>query len=179
MAIIGITLVSRATILGGIPVETAYRLSGYYIGKCLSATERGEMMRYRNRAIEDLVDRVAKLRSRPQGSGYTAKCRDYIQKHFREKIYIKEIAAPLGISEGYLAKVFKRETGCSIQEYVNQVRVERAANLLVYSDKSLPAIAEYVHFPTQSYFGKIFKQMKGVTPNEYRKQNAVHEYRDE
>ena len=179
LAIVGITLVSRAAIEGGVPPETAYRLSGYYIGKCTNATERAALRHYRNQAIEDLINRVAQIRKKPQGSGYTAKCRDYVQKHFREKIYIEDIAEPMGISAGYLAKLFRKETGLSIQEYVNQVRVERAANLLIYSDKSLPAIADYVHFPTQSYFGKIFKELKGMTPNEYRRKNQVHEFSGE
>ena len=176
LAVIGITLISRAAIEGGVPPETAYRLSGYYIGKCTTATERAVLLHYRNHAIEDLVNRVSQIRKKPQGSGYTAKCKDYIQKHFREKIYIEDIAEPMGISAGYLAKLFKKETGLSVQEYVNQVRVERAANLLIYSEKSLPAIADYVHFPTQSYFGKIFKELKGMTPNEYRRQNKVNEF---
>ena len=176
VAIIAITLVSRAAIEGGVPPETAYRLSGYYIGKCSAAMERAVLLHYRNQALEDLVNRVNQIRKRPQGYGYTAKCRDYIQKHFREKIYIEDIAGPMGISAGYLAKLFRKETGLSIQEYVNQVRVERAASLLMYSDKSLPAIAEYVHFPTQSYFGKIFRELKGMTPNEFRRKNQVHEF---
>ena len=54
--------------------------------------------------------------------------------------------------------------------------MERASNLLVYSDLTLSAIAEYVHFPTQSYFGKIFKQLKGMTPNNYRKQHRTSEF---
>ena len=54
-----------------------------------------------------------------------------IRKHFREKIYVEDIASALGISEGYLSRVFKKETGGSIQDYVNQVRVNRAADLLI------------------------------------------------
>lgn len=176
LAIISVTLVSRAAIEGGLPPETAYRLSGYYIGRCAAASGQAAVMDCRSRALEDMVGRVRQLRKKPKGSGYTAKCRDYIQKHFREKIYIEDIAEPMGISAGYLAKLFKKETGFSIQEYINRVRVERAANLLVYSEMSLPAIADYVHFPTQSYFGKMFKELKGVTPNEYRRQNKVHEF---
>ena len=176
MAVVGITLISRSAIAAGMPPETAYRLSGYYISKCIAAKERSVIRQYRTRAIEDLVERVSQLSKKTQGTSYTAKSKDYIHKYFREKIYIEDIAEPLGISAGYLAKLFKKETGLSIQEYVSQVRVERAANLLIYSEMSIPAIAQYVHFPTQSYFGKVFKELKGLTPNEYRKRNRVHEF---
>jgi AraC-like DNA-binding protein len=46
--------------------------------------------------------------------------------------------------------------------------VERAANLLIYSEEELSKIAEYVNFPSQSYFGKTFKKRKGMTPKQYR-----------
>ena len=89
---------------------------------------------------------------------------------------MEDIAAPLGISADYLSRLFHREMGITIQAYINQVRVERAAELLVYSEMSLPAIAAYVHFPSQSYFGHIFKQFMGQTPNEYREANRVPEF---
>ena len=176
LATIDITLVARAAIAGGILPEEAYRLSGYYIIKCVAAKEKKAVLYYRNRSIEDFCRKLRALHQKQTGSGYTVKCKDYVHKHFREKIYIEDIAKPLGISGGYLSRLFKKETGMLIQDYINQVRVERAANLLIYSDSPLPAIAAYVHFPTQSYFGKIFKQIMGTTPNEYRKTHKVNEF---
>ena len=55
-------------------------------------------------------------------------------------------------------------------------RVERAVNLLVYSDESIPDIAEYVNFPSQSYFGRVFKERKGMTPKQYRDKNKPTEF---
>ena len=176
LAIVGITLVARAAISVGVPPATAYHASGYYITKINAAANPEAALYYRNCGIEDFCARVRETKSVPDSSEYTKRSKDYIQKHFREKIYIEDIAAPLGISAGYLARLFKKETGMLIQDYINLERVERAANLLTYSDYSLSAIANYVHFPTQSYFGKIFKQIKGVTPNTYRKQHQISEF---
>ena len=55
-----------------------------------------------------------------------------------------------------------------MQDFINEERVFRASNLLMYSDLSLSEVAEYVHFPSQSYFGKVFKQVKGMTPKAFR-----------
>lgn len=176
LAIVGITLVARAAISVGVFPAAAYQTSDYYINKINAAMNPEATLYYRNCGIEDFCAMVRKAKSVPGSSEYTEKCKDYIHKHLREKIYIEDIAAPLGISAGYLSKQFKKETGIPIQDYINLERVERAANLLIYSDYSLSAIAEYVHFPTQSYFGKIFKKIKGVTPNTYRKQNQVSEF---
>ena len=94
--------------------------------------------------------------------------KDYIRKHYREKIYLADVAEELGLSEGYLSRLFRKESDESFQDYVNRERVARASNLLLYSDFSLSQIAEYVSFPNQSYFGKMFKKYKGMTPKAFR-----------
>ena len=101
-------------------------------------------------------------------SGYTEQCRDYVYGHYREKMYLDDIADTLGISASYLSRLFKKETGQALQDFINDVRVEKAANLLIYSDESLPRIAGYVGFPSQSYFGKVFRQRMQMTPKQYR-----------
>ncbi|MCC8066683.1 MAG: helix-turn-helix transcriptional regulator, partial [Clostridiales bacterium] len=77
-----------------------------------------------------------------------------------------------------LSRLFKKETGVSIQDFINNVRVEKAANLLRYSEESLSEIAEYVNFPSQSYFGKIFRQKKQMTPKQYRELYKPTEFQE-
>ena len=178
LAIIGISLCARAAIDGGVSPESAYRLSGYYIQKCDEAQDPAHMLHHRNRAIEELAGRVAEKLDRPRISSHVERCKDYVRKHYREKIYLEDIADSLDLSPSYLSKLFKKETGECLQDFINEERVFRAANLLIYSDLSLSEIAEYVRFPNQSYFGKIFKKYKGMTPKEYRDKNRTLEYAD-
>lgn len=176
LAIIGISLCARAAIDGGISPEEGYRLSGYYIQKCDSSQDPAHLLHYRNRAIEELTVRVKQRLEKPRTSSHVERAKDYVRKHYREKIYLDDIAESIGISPTHLSKLFKRETGQCLQDYINEERVFRAANLLIYSDLSLPEIAQYVHFPTQSYFGKIFKQYKNMTPKAYRDRYRAVEY---
>lgn len=176
LAIIGISLCARSAIEGGMAPETAYRVSGYYIQKCDAAKSGAELLQYRNHAIEELTVRVRDLLGRPRTSNYIGRCKDYVRKHYREKIYLEKVAEALGISHTYLSRIFRRETGVRFQDYVTQFRVERAANLLIYSDMPLTAVAEYVHFPNQSYLGKMFKKYKGITPGEFRDRYRTVEY---
>lgn len=176
LAIIGISLCARAAIEGGIAPETAYRVSGYYIQKCDSAEMPADMLMYRNQAIEELALRVKEKSDRSRSSSYVERAQDYIRKHYREKIYLDDIADSLGLSPTYLSKLYHKETGIRIQDAINEERVFRAANLLAFSDMSIPAIASYVNFPNQSYFGKIFRQFKGMTPKKYRDRYSVKEY---
>jgi len=55
------------------------------------------MLHYRNRAVEELAGHVAEKLNKPRGSGYVERCRDYIQKHYREKIYLEDISEVLGL----------------------------------------------------------------------------------
>ena len=147
---------------------TVYRISDYYINKCDEAADPAHMLHYRNRAIEELAGRVREGLNKPRGSVYVERCRDYIRKHYRDKIYLEDMAQALDLSPSYLSRLFRKETGICIQDAINEERVYRASNLLRYSDISLTQIAHYVGFPSQSYMGKIFKQRKNMTPMAYR-----------
>lgn len=168
LAIIGIALCARAAIEGGVTPEEAYRLSGFYIRKCDECTSADALREIRDTAIGELCEQVLRHKGRPQGIGYVHRAKEYIQNHYREKLYLEDIADHVGISPSYLSRLFKQETGVRLQDYINEERVYRASNLLLYSDLTLSEISQYVHFPNQSYFGKIFKQYKNMTPKEYR-----------
>lgn len=168
LSIVAATLCARAAIEGGVMPSIAYRLSGFYINKSTACKDITQIMIYRNHAIEELAKRVREQKDKRHTSSYTEQCKDYVSGHYREKIYLEDIADALGISSSYLSRLFKKETGISLQDFINDVRVEKAANLLRYSEETLPGIAEYVNFPSQSYFGKIFKQKMKMTPKQYR-----------
>ena len=176
LAIVGIALVSRAAIEGGLSPQSAYRISGYYISKCDAQTSAAQILSMRDYAIRDLTTRVRQKQEQKHTSNYTESCKTYISRHYREKIYLEEIAEQLGISPSYLSRLFRKDTGISLQDYIVRIRVERAANLLRYSDRSLSDIAHYVNFPSQSYLGKMFLREMHMTPKEYRDRYRTAEW---
>ena len=179
LSIVAATLCARAAIEVGVMPATAYRISGFYINKSTACKDITQMLIYRNHAIEEMAKRVREQKEKRHTSSYTEQCKDYIYGHYREKIYLDDIADKLGISSSYLSRQFKKETGVSLQDFINDVRVEKAANLLVYSEESLAKIAEYVNFPSQSYLGKIFKQKLQMTPKQYRELHKPTEFYDQ
>lgn len=179
LSIVAATLCARAAIEAGVMPATAYRVSGFYINKSTACKDVTQILIYRNHAIEEMAKRVREQKEKRHTSSYTEQCKDYIYGHYREKIYLDDIADKLGISSSYLSRLFKKETGVSLQDFINDVRVEKAVNLLVYSEESLAKIAEYVNFPTQSYFGKIFKQKLQMTPKQYRELHKPTEFYDQ
>lgn len=168
VAIIGITVCSRAAIEAGVSPVTAYELSGFYISKSTAAQDPAHILHYRNRAIEDLAGRVKETKEKQRSSGYVKRCMDYVDKNFRYKIYLEDIAESLNISASYLSRLFHSETGEKLQDHISRIRVEKSLDLLLYSDMSLSEISEYVGFPNQSYYGKMFRKYMSTTPRTYR-----------
>ena len=81
---------------------------------------------------------------------------------------LSTLAAAQGLSEGYLATVFKRETGKTVSEYVREKRMKHATHLLTTTRLQIQTIALYCGIMDVQYFSKIFKKHTGKTPKEYR-----------
>lgn len=176
LVVVAATLTTRAAIEGGVSPSKAYQISDFYIQKSNHCKTVTDLIVCRNRAVEQLTREVARVRE-TKSVTYVDGAKEYVQKHYKEKIYLEDVAERLGITTTYLSRLFKRETGESFADYLIRIRVERAANLLIYSEESISYIAEYVNFPNQSYLGKMFKKVKGMTPNEYRKKYKPKEFR--
>ena len=168
LGICSITLATRAAIEGGAVPAKAYKLSDLYINKIDQCKRMTEIFEYRKRSLYDFAKLVVEERAKRANSRYTEQCKEYIRKYYHQKIYISDIAKALGISESHLSRIFKKETGESIQEYSMHMRIERAEKLLKYSEASLTEISEYLCFSSQSHFGKVFKVHKNMTPKQYR-----------
>lgn len=168
LGICSITLATRAAIEGGAAPAKAYKLSDLYINKIDQCKRMTEIFEHRKRSLYDFAKLVVEEREKRANSRYTEQCKEYIRKYYHQKICIPDIAEALGVSESHLSRIFKKETGESIQKYSMHMRIERAENLLKYSEASLTEISEYLCFSSQSHFGKVFKVYKNMTPKQYR-----------
>lgn len=93
----------------------------------------------------------------------------YVHEHIADRITIKDICKALGCSKSNLLSTFKRETGITINTYINDVKTDEACKLLTTTSFSMGEIADATGFYDQSYFSKVFTSKLGITPSEYRK----------
>ena len=93
----------------------------------------------------------------------------YIQKNLTRNIGRSEIAKALYLNPEYLSRLFKREMGIGLSEYLTQERMRLAQSLLKNTSFSISIIASRVGYVNFSHFAKVFKQEFGVSPSEYRK----------
>lgn len=93
----------------------------------------------------------------------------YIKRHLSAQLTISEIAEQVFVSNSTLTKRFKAELSKSVREYVNDIILFEAAQLLLKTNLSVLAISERFGFSDQFYFSRRFKQKYGVSPMKYRK----------
>jgi len=98
---------------------------------------------------------------------------DYIHIHYMDDLTLTQMAEYTELSISHFGSLFKRYTGESLISYINQVRVEKAKELLRNSNDKLYFIAEKVGFSSQTYFIRVFKNITGMSPNEYRKSLGI------
>lgn len=91
------------------------------------------------------------------------------QDYADEKLCLNSLASDIGLSPGYLGKLFKTYTSNSVSDYINRIRVENASKLLEASSMSISDISSKIGFNNNNYFYTIFRKAFGVTPSEYRK----------
>lgn len=102
-------------------------------------------------------------------SKYVLQALEYIADHYSDQdISITMIAAHLGVSEGHLSHVFKKETSYTIVSYLTQYRVHTAMKLLQDCRYKVYEVAEMVGYRDVAYFGSTFKKLVGMSPSEYQ-----------
>jgi AraC-like DNA-binding protein/mannose-6-phosphate isomerase-like protein (cupin superfamily) len=97
----------------------------------------------------------------------------YVQKHFREEMRLPEVAAKLHLSETAFCKFFKRASGRTFSDYVNDIRIAHACRLLMESDKQISQVAYESGFESLTYFNRIFLKKKNIRPSAWRKISTI------
>lgn len=130
----------------------------------------GYLLLFFAKLIEDYREHVpgAEISRSYPGIVYVRHAMDYIAQHYKEKIKINEIADYIGVNRSYLTSSFKKMIGCSPQEYLVNLRMEKAKTMLLKTDMPIYAIASEVGYTDQLAFSKIFKQHYGTSPRAYR-----------
>ncbi len=166
--IITVAFITRYCIEGGMEMEAAYNLSDIYvrsIDKCRTADEVNLLHR---EVVADYAQRMHILKKKNPYPRAVTICLDYIYDNLHTKITLDKLAEITSLSEGYLSKLFHREVGLTVSEYIIRKRVEAAQNMLKFSEYSCIEISDYLCFSSESHFIQVFKKHTGYTPKSYR-----------
>lgn len=167
MAIIVITLASRAAIRGGLNPELAFTMADNYICEIENYVDERIIRKKIGEYEEEFARQVSLLKKTLHKNRYVENAKDYIYKHLHN-VKMFEVYEAVGVNGDYLCRLFKQYEGCSLEIYIRRERIRQAKELLQYSNYKLQEISEYLSFSNQSFFTKCFKEETGMTPKEVR-----------
>lgn len=96
-----------------------------------------------------------------------------IDSEFTKNVTLEEIAKRVGVSSQYLSKIFKEETNQTFVEYLTNLRINRAKEIIQTSDQSIKQVGIMVGYKDPNYFSRIFRSVVGISPSDFRK-NVKH-----
>ena len=95
-----------------------------------------------------------------------------LNANFAQNITLKDLAAKYYVNSSYLGQLFRKQYGMSFRDYLNTVRINEAASMLLKTDEKIGRIAELVGYKDTDYFIDKFIAIKGCTPSKYRKNGS-------
>lgn len=164
-----ISFCCRAACDGGLSRYIAYILSNVYLEAVDNCQTPSELKRIIDAMYEDYITRVHECRQSSVLSAPLRTCRDYIDQNPTNDLSLETLSGLVGYTPYYLSKLFKKETGMTLNNYIKKTRIEYAKLLLASQKDSIQQISEQLHFCSSSHFAEAFYEQVGMMPREYRK----------
>lgn len=135
----------------------------------LAAIDEDEELAAWLRGILEHVFSIVERRQEPVPLKSISKALRYMRENVRGEISRDEVARYAGVSPSHFSRVLKERTGRSFTELLRECRISRACDMLGNENLSLAEIADDCGFCDQSYFTHVFREIKGMTPKQFRK----------
>ena len=160
-------LCSRKAVAGGLPIAMANRLADHYLDK-IAMTGSSGLDHLFYRMMMDYTCQVRKINLSSFCTPVAAKVHHYIYAHIYEKLSAKELADALHLTEPYLCRSFKKETGLTVVTHISRCKIKEAEYLLSTRQYTASEISDLLCFSSQSYFTSVFRRYTGMTPLAYQ-----------
>lgn len=136
-----------------------------HYGTCYTCQDIKELFQaYFSDCSQKILDKKLKFYS-----GTIRKAIGYMSQHYAEPISVSDVSASLHVSDSYLSRVFKKDTGTTVMSYLLLIRMKEAKKLLRGSEYKICEVASLVGFASSQYFSKVFSRYVGISPMDYRR----------
>ena len=166
--VVGVAVIARMCVDAGMDLNVAYTLSDIYIkrgDKCRTVDDVLDIME------EFQLDFARRMKESRKGSAvslHVKRCTDYIYEHLHENVTLEQLAKREKLNPSYLSKLFSKELGVGIKDYIIGAKINTAKNILRYSEFSILDISISLGYSSQSAFAAAFRKLTGMTPKKYR-----------
>lgn len=172
ISICGVVLNSRAAVVGGLPVEQAYTLADFLIltiERCKTVKQAEYVGLQSGLIFAQLVQRLKKQYPQKVMHTLSAQALEVIQRYLYTNVTRQQLAADLKVNPDYLDRVLKSDCNRTALGCLRAARIEESKKLLVQTSTPIYEIAALLLFSSSSHFSRVFKELTGYTPQDYRK----------
>jgi len=119
-------------------------------------------------AFQEVVDGLQQVKSK-QYRKEVLRVIELMREHLHSKITLEMIASEVNMTVSYLCRIFKQDSGKSIVQYMNEMKINHAAELLKLPDVRVKEVAAAIGIDDPFYFNRLFKKYVGISPSDYRR----------
>jgi len=165
-----LTVLSRAAAEGGVEIDFLLERNANYVNKVIALNTQEEICAWISEALNDFIESVHNAIDLHKVKRIKPAV-DYIDTHYDNPVSLANVAKAAHLSVSRLAHLFKEQMGMSAIDYLIHVRINHARHLLLTTDDSCTKICFDSGYNNQSYFCRVFKEIVGMTPRQFRKSN--------
>lgn len=165
--VISTTLVSRWCIEAGISQKIAFGIGGQYIHEVERSKNPAEIQELFYDMVKLFLDEL--MHNKGKGLCKEVSEAIHIIQNRNQLVSIQELASQIGWTASYLSSRFSMEMGISLNNYIKKRVIDYSKKILRCKGSSIQDVSELVGFKNQSHFTKVFKNIEGITPREYKR----------
>ncbi len=165
-----LSVLSRSAVEGGVDVNTMLEKNLAYVNRLMQIDTQEDLCAWLSTALNEFIELVYASQDARKMTQIRPAI-SYIDANFDKPISLAQIAQSCHLSVSRLAHLFKDQMGVTLIDYVTEVRIERAKELLLGTDQSCTDICFQAGYNNPSYFTRTFKSLTGATPRQFRAQN--------
>lgn len=165
-----LSVLSRAAVQSGVDIDTLLNKNLDYIHKVLTINTQEDICVWISHALDDFIESVYTSQDAKKMSQLKPVI-EYMQACYDRPLTLADIARVVHLSVSRLAHLFREQMGITLIDYLTGIRISHAKRMLLTTDHNCTRICYDVGYNNQSYFTRVFKQLTGLTPRQYRTQN--------
>ncbi len=167
-----INILIRETRANDLSLDKAFKQNDLNYQKAIKSMNIPELKDWFAKRYCELYECMQRIQTCRQYNEHTRKAIYYIEENYCRNISLSDIAEAINVNSSYLSRLFKNDTGQNIIEYLNKIRMDKAASLIDEGKYSLKEISYKVGIQNYNYFFKLYKKYFGITPLEHKKKDS-------
>lgn len=167
-----VVIISRAAVDGGADLNVVLQQNSLFYLELLKITKTEEICLWSRGILETFM--IQDINKDQKNILAIQKAAEYIQKNFRKKVTIEDIAQEVYLSPCYISRIFKQGLGYTLTEYLTRVRIEEAKTMLKDPRYNVMRAGKESGFDNPAYFTRVFKKNEGITPSRFKQYAYKH-----